>query len=75
VHLVNFQYNDKYFNLFGESKTVRNSTYQGVIAQELQKIAPYMVNKKTVSIKNKDGKVIEKKEILELTPQHLCTCS
>ena len=63
---VNYQYNDKYFELFGESNIVKTSTYQGVIAQDLQKVAPYMVQEKSI-IKMKEGEKQEEK-FLEVDP-------
>ena len=43
VDLVSYQFNDKYFREFGDSPEIRGKVFQGVIAQDLQKIAPDMV--------------------------------
>lgn len=43
VRTVNFEYNDKMKEIWGENKAGANKVYQGVIAQELQEIAPDMV--------------------------------
>lgn len=43
VKPINFFYNDKMKALFGENQDIDNRIYQGVIAQDLQKIAPDMV--------------------------------
>ena len=51
VKPVNFSYNEKMKNLLGENKSINNTIYQGVIAQELQKIAPDMVREVTVNNK------------------------
>jgi len=68
LHIVNFQYNDIYFDLFGENESVRNKVYQGVIAQELRKIAPDMVSESRVIEKDKEGNIIKDKTILEVDP-------
>lgn len=44
VHPVNFSYNTKMRQLVGENETIDGKVFQGVIAQELQVIAPDMVN-------------------------------
>ncbi|MEL6810960.1 MAG: tail fiber domain-containing protein [Bacteroidota bacterium] len=43
VNPVNFSYNDNMPALLGENETLAERVYQGVIAQELQTIAPNMV--------------------------------
>lgn len=43
VRPVSFSYNDKMRELRGESESVNGKVFQGVIAQELQEIAPDMV--------------------------------
>jgi len=43
VKPVNFSYNERYKLLFGENKEVSQKVFQGVIAQDIQKIAPDMV--------------------------------
>lgn len=49
VRTVNFSYNDKMTEIWGENKIEKNKVYQGVIAQELQKIAPDMVRSVTLN--------------------------
>ena len=49
VRTVNFSYNDKMEAIWGENKIEKNKVYQGVIAQELQKIAPDMVRSVTMN--------------------------
>jgi hypothetical protein len=49
VRTVNFSYNDKMQEIWGETKLEKNKIYQGVIAQELQEIAPDMVRSVTLS--------------------------
>lgn len=44
VRPVNFAYNERMHQLLGESKSLEGRVFQGVIAQELQEIAPDMVN-------------------------------
>jgi len=51
VQTVNFSYNDKLKAIWGEDKSITGKVYQGVIAQDLQKIAPDMV--RSVTVKNK----------------------
>lgn len=48
VRPVNFSYNSKMTEVFGESHEEEGKVYQGVIAQELQKIAPDMVREVSV---------------------------
>lgn len=43
VRTVNFSYNSKMEEIWGEDALNKNRVYQGVIAQELQQIAPDMV--------------------------------
>lgn len=43
VRTVNFSYNDKMTEIWGENPRTKGRVYQGVIAQELQEIAPDMV--------------------------------
>ncbi len=49
VRPVNFTYNAKMRQLLGNNKTVDGKVFQGVIAQELQVIAPDMVNEVEIS--------------------------
>jgi len=49
IRTVNFSYNDKMEKVWGASPDTKGRIYQGVIAQELQKIAPDMVREVTVS--------------------------
>lgn len=44
VRPVNFSYNELMTEIWGENPGIKGKVYQGVIAQELQKIAPDMVN-------------------------------
>lgn len=44
IRTVNFSYNDKMGEIWGINEKTKDKVYQGVIAQELQKIAPDMVN-------------------------------
>lgn len=44
LHLVNYSYNEKYIEVFGANEEIENGkVFQGVIAQELQKVSPDMV--------------------------------
>lgn len=43
INAVSFSYNDKMEKIWGTYKGTKNKVYQGVIAQDLQKIAPDMV--------------------------------
>lgn len=54
VRTVNFSYNDKMEEIWGENKIEKNKIYQGVIAQELQKIAPDMVRSVTLNAASGD---------------------
>lgn len=54
VRTVNFSYNDKMEEIWGENKIEKNKIYQGVIAQELQKIAPDMVRSVTLNATSGD---------------------
>lgn len=53
VRTVNFSYNDKMAEIWGENPRTKNRIYQGVIAQELQEIAPDMV--RTVQLDNEQN--------------------
>ncbi len=44
VKPVNYSYNKEYSLIFGKNKKIEGKVYQGVIAQDLQKIAPDMVS-------------------------------
>jgi hypothetical protein len=56
VHPVNYRYSQDYIRLFGHNKEIENGKiYQGVIAQELQKIAPDMVTRSTVLLDSSDA--------------------
>ncbi|MGH1338382.1 MAG: tail fiber domain-containing protein [Aureispira sp.] len=52
VRTVNFSYNDKMDEIWGKDEANKDRVYQGVIAQELQKIAPDMVRE--VSLQNEE---------------------
>ncbi|BDS15583.1 tail fiber domain-containing protein [Aureispira anguillae] len=52
VRTVNFSYNDKMTAIWGENTVNPNKVYQGVIAQELQEIAPDMVRSVTLNASN-----------------------
>lgn len=54
VRTVNFSYNDKMEEIWGENKIEKNKIYQGVIAQELQEIAPDMVRSVTLNAASDD---------------------
>ncbi len=56
VKTHNFQYNQDLWDLFGENESIKNETYQGVIAQELEKIAPDMVKHINVDYIDSEGK-------------------
>lgn len=51
IRPVSFTYNDKMTELWGKSASVEGQVYQGVIAQELQEIAPDMVREVVVAPK------------------------
>ena len=70
VHLVTYQYNDKYFQLFGKNDEVRQSVYTGVIAQELKEIAPNMVKSIEVNQHDGNGNVIGTQDVLEVDPSN-----
>jgi hypothetical protein len=70
VHLVNYQYNDKYFDLFGKNDDVRQSVYTGVIAQELKLIAPEMVRSVSVTQRDDKGNVLGVQDVLEVDPSN-----
>ena len=53
VRPVSFSYNTKMTEIWGENEQTKGKVYQGVIAQELQKIAPDMVRE--VNVAQKDG--------------------
>lgn len=67
VQLHSFEYNRMYENIFGAGKSLNNKVYQGVIAQELQKIAPDMVSQKTVTYIDNNGNQTTQ-EFLEVDP-------
>lgn len=51
VNTVNFQYNDEFSRIFGEQpRGAEGKVFQGVIAQELEQIAPDMVREVEVPI-------------------------
>lgn len=54
VRTVNFSYNDKMGEIWGENNIEKNKIHQGVIAQELQKIAPDMVRTVTLNAASED---------------------
>lgn len=73
VNPVNFSYNENYISVFGGDKEITDKIYQGVIAQELQKIAPDMVrvvNKAKNNASDLDGGTTASKggEFLEVDP-------
>lgn len=49
VRTVSFSYNDKMKEVWGENESMDGRVYQGVIAQELQEIAPDMVREVTIN--------------------------
>ena len=49
VRPVSFSYNDKMKEVWGENESIDGRVYQGVIAQELQEIAPDMVCEVTIN--------------------------
>ena len=53
VRPVSFSYNTKMTEIWGENEQTKGKVYQGVIAQELQQIAPDMVRE--VNVPQKDG--------------------
>lgn len=63
----NFKYNNTYDQIFGENPAIKNKEYQGVIAQELELIAPDMVDSVEVTYKNEIGESITK-NILQVDP-------
>ena len=69
IHLVNYQYNNKYTQLFGENTVIQGKIYQGVIAQELQNIAPDMVKEVSVEVKaegNEEQEIVGTKTYLQV---------
>lgn len=71
VRTVNFSYNDKMQEIWGESKVEQNKVYQGVIAQELQEIAPDMVRLVTLneaSGEDEDPSSAPSESFLEVDP-------
>jgi hypothetical protein len=70
VRTVNFSYNDKMAKIWGENKIETNKVYQGVIAQELQEIAPDMVRSVTLntSSDNEDPSSASSESFLEVDP-------
>ncbi len=65
IRPVNFSYNAKMKVLLGENQSLDERIYQGVIAQELQKIAPDMVREVVV---NKSNTKLESERFLEVDP-------
>ncbi len=53
IRPVNFSYNTKMKEILGENKSIDDRVYQGVIAQELQIIAPDMVREIIINKLNK----------------------
>lgn len=75
VRTVNFKYNDKMEEIWGEDLRNKNRVYQGVIAQELQEIAPDMVREvQMADEKNPEdadydpNSVVESESFLEVDP-------
>lgn len=69
VRTVNFSYNDKMTEIWGENKIEKNKIYQGVIAQELQKIAPDMVRSVTLNAStDEDLSSTSSQSFLEVDP-------
>lgn len=74
VRPVNFTYNAKMREIWGASESVNGKEFQGVIAQELQKIAPDMVNEVAVGEYHNpedadyDGEPRESESYLEVDP-------
>ncbi|MCT4582308.1 MAG: tail fiber domain-containing protein [Flavobacteriales bacterium] len=56
VKTHNFQYNQDLWDVFGENESIKNETYQGIIAQELEEIAPEMVKHIMVDYIDDNGK-------------------
>ena len=54
IRPVNFSYNDKMDEIWGSNEKTKDKVYQGVIAQELQEIAPDMVQEVSLT-ENYDG--------------------
>jgi hypothetical protein len=67
VKAHNFKYNDTYDQIFGKNPAIKNKEYRGVMAQELQLIAPDMVDSVEVNYKNETGELITK-NILQVDP-------
>ena len=74
VRPVNFTYNAKMKEIWGENKSMDGRIYQGVIAQDLQKIAPDMVREVSID-KSEDtedadysGESKESEHFLEVDP-------
>lgn len=57
VNPRNYSYNKKYETIFGGGKSLNNHIYQGIIAQELQKIAPDMVEEVSIPVEINGVKV------------------
>lgn len=68
VNTVNFQYNEKLEEIWGKSDQIKDKVFQGVIAQELQVIAPDMVREVEVDIKDDKGITIRTEKVLEVDP-------
>jgi hypothetical protein len=74
VRPVNFSYNSKMKAILGKKESLDNKIYQGVIAQELQKIAPDMVREIIVYNSNSQfnnglsGTPVETGRFLEVDP-------
>jgi hypothetical protein len=64
VQPVSFSYNSKMTEIWGENEQTKGKVYQGVIAQDLQQIAPDMVRE--VNVPAKDGTAGE--NFLEVDP-------
>jgi len=64
VRPVSFSYNDELTRIWGVDEGVSNRVFQGVIAQDLQKIAPDMV--RSVQLENKTDQIEE--HFLEVDP-------
>jgi len=67
VRPVNFSYNDRMEEIWGKDELNKGRIYQGVIAQELQKVAPDMVREVSV-IKDGENEEQTTESFLEVDP-------
>jgi hypothetical protein len=71
VRPVNFSYNSKMWELVGESESVRGKVFQGVIAQELQQIAPDMVSEVELTSVDESAPDYDKSTVTPETERYL----